>query len=98
MREARLPKPANASVVGSGTIARSSRDLLVGKARDSGAVFCMFNRQRADIPGIVQVKQRVLVEVSRLGDYAGTQFNEQRVRVCKVFYFHNSNDLSKNAL
>jgi len=79
----------------SGTIAGSNRDLLVGKTGNSGALLRVFNRQRADISGIVQVEQRVLVEVSRLGNYAGTQFNEQRVRLCKIFNFHNSNDLQR---
>src|ERR1035437_6205404 len=76
----------------------SRGDLFVGKPPNPGTVFRVFNRQRAEVPGLVEVEQRVLVEVTGFRNRAGPQLDVQCVRVFKVFHFHNSNERSKNAL
>lgn len=73
-------------------------DLLVGKDRKVDSILRMFHGDPADTPRLIQFEKGVLVEVSRLSDRDGAEFDVQGIRVQEVRDFHGLNDRSKNAL
>jgi len=77
---------------------RSGDDLLVGKARNVGALAGVLDGDAQNTPGLVHIQKRVLIQVAGLGDLGGLEFDVQRVGVLKIAYFHGLNVRSKNAL
>ena len=71
---------------------------LDGEAVDVGTRARMLEGDSADIPLSVNVKDRVLVEVSALGDVVRSELDVERVGVFEVADFHGLNLRSKNAL
>jgi hypothetical protein len=72
--------------------------LLKRKVRDIGALTGVFDGNAQDAAILVNIEQRVLIQVARFGDLRGFELDEKRIAVLKVSYSHNLNDLSKNAL
>ncbi len=74
------------------------RDLLVGEARNLGAVAGMLDRDAANLPVSVEIKKSVLIQVFGLNNLGMPKLNIERVRILEVFDLHGSNDRSKKAL
>jgi hypothetical protein len=72
--------------------------LLKRKVRDIGALTGVFDGNAQDAAILVNIEQRVLIQVARFGDLSGFELDKKRIAVLKVSYSHNLNDLSKNAL
>src|SRR5438552_12401371 len=58
----------------------------------------MFDRDPANIPFRVQIKQGVLVQIPGLGNLSGPKLDVERVGVLEVADFHGLNVRSKKAL
>ena len=76
----------------------SGGDLLVGKSRNPRSCRRMLYGDGADISVMVQIEQRVVVEIACLGDRDVAKLDVQRVRFGVIPDIHGLNPLSKKAL
>lgn len=74
------------------------RYLLEGKGGNAGALTRVFDGDATDLAFSINVQERVLVEVTGLGDVCCTKLDMQSIRVLEIFNFHGLKELSKNAL
>jgi hypothetical protein len=58
----------------------------------------MLYRDCANVTVTVQVHDRVLIKVFGFENRSLAELDLERVGICKIFYFHGTNDRSKNAL
>lgn len=77
---------------------KSGGHLFVGELRNIGALAGMFDGDAQNIPGLVHIQKRVLIQVAGLGHLGGLEFDVQRIGVLEIAYFHGLNVRSKNAL
>lgn len=59
---------------------------------------CVLNRDGAQMTFLVELDQRVLIEVSCFNDLGGLALDIESVRILKIRDLHGRNDRSKNAL
>ena len=58
----------------------------------------MLDRDGQDVALLVQIEKGVLVQIAGFRDRSVTELDLERVRVCEVTDFYDTNLLSKNAL
>ena len=64
-----------------------SGDLFVREVRDVGAVFGVLDGDAANVALLVQIQERVLIQIFGFSNVGGTELDIQRVGILKVFNF-----------
>jgi len=71
-----------------GAGAHSCRDLFIGKGWNLSTLTCMLNGHRTHCAVLVQIDQRVFIEISGFRYQCRPQFDVERIRVLEVAYLH----------
>jgi len=64
------------------------RYLLERESRDAGPITRVFDRDAADVALSIDIQERILVEVSCLGDFSRSKLDIQRISVLEIFNLH----------
>jgi hypothetical protein len=81
-----------------GCIVVLCRYLLEREDRNAGALTRVFDSDATDLAFSINVQERVLVEVTGLGDVCRPKLDIQGISVLEILNFHGLKELSKNAL
>lgn len=64
-------------------------DLFIRKTRNVSTLTGVLNRDAANIPGLIEIQNCVLIEILRFGYFGCFELDMERVSVLKVFDVHD---------
>jgi hypothetical protein len=73
-------------------------DLFIGEARNVCTLTGMLHCDAADIAPLIEIQNRVLIQILRFGYFGWLELDIERVCVLKIFDVHGENERSKKAL
>ena len=72
--------------------------MFIGEARDVSTLTGVLDCDAADIAVLIEIQNRVLIQILRFGYFGWLELYIKRVSVLKIFDVHGVNDRSKKAL